>query len=128
MDQILTDLGLEQLIPAFVQHKITIQNFDYLLKNNCPGGPLQLIMDQTGLAIGDFLTIMEKIESSKTSQNPFVQKHMLQHNPFQQRQPYPKSSNLTSSYGRKNRITKLLTEKPQPRAYQSMTKMMPKSQ
>lgn len=128
MDQILADLGLEQLIPAFVQHKITVQNFDYLLKNNCPGGPLQMIMDQTGLAIGDFLTIMEKIESSKTSQNPFVQKHMLQHNPFQQRPPYPKSANLTSSYGRKNRITKLLTEKPQPRAYQSMTKMMPKSQ
>lgn len=81
MDQILTDLGLEQLIPAFVQHKITVQNFDYLLKNNCPGGPLHMIMDQTGLVIGDFLTIMEKIE--KTSQSPLSKRQMLQHNLYQ---------------------------------------------
>lgn len=75
MDQVLRDLGLENLIPAFGQHKITVSNFDYLLKNNCPGGPLHMIMEQTGLVIGDFLTIMERIE--KTSHNPLNQKQMI---------------------------------------------------
>jgi hypothetical protein len=34
-----------------------------------------MIMEQTGLVIGDFLTIMERIE--KTSHNPLNQKQMI---------------------------------------------------
>lgn len=96
MDKILHDMGMQNFIQVCKQKQITIKTFEYIMSPESTQLSRKIVTQDTGLTSSQIIDICGYIEKAKKSGKILYQR------------PFPKSKHLTNTFGRSNRIQKLV--------------------
>ena len=108
MENILKEVGLKDKIQVFRRQSITLKHFQTIMTPNVSSTHREIVMESTGLKLGQILDICNHIE------NKFGKKFITMKivTPNLTNKQFPRGNNLSSTYGRSNRISKLVAPLP----------------
>ena len=107
MEKILKEVGLDDKIPIFRKQSINLKHFQTIMTPNASSTTRNIVMESTGLKPGQIMDICNHIENQYGKR--FISMKIVTPNLAKQ---FPRGNNLSSTYGRSNRISKLVPPVP----------------